>query len=95
MPTPLKSRQPGSALCCFERSGLPQHRGTHTAVIRIVKIISPPTCLYPNYRGRVPLPVEGELVHRFSYQRRRLEPISFNVDSPRYTSLKMLFRDVS
>jgi hypothetical protein len=61
--------------------------------MRIVKIISPPTCLYRNYHGRIPLPVEGELVHRISYQQ-GLRPISFNVDS-RHHGLKMLFRDVS
>jgi hypothetical protein len=84
MPILLKGRPPGSALCCFERSSLPQHRGTRTAVIRIVKILSPPICVYPNYDGCVPLPVEGELVN-YIYKRRGLQPKSFNVDSPQYT----------
>jgi hypothetical protein len=63
-------------------------------VIRIVKIISPVTCLYPNYNGPITLPVEGELVQR-NYKRRGLQPLSFNVDSKKYTELQMLFRDES
>jgi hypothetical protein len=78
MPILLKSQPPGSALCCFERSNLPQHKGTRKAVIRIVKIISPVTCRYPNYNGPAPLPVEGELLQ--SNFTTRLRPISFNVD---------------
>ncbi|KIM86971.1 hypothetical protein PILCRDRAFT_815419 [Piloderma croceum F 1598] len=84
----------GSALCCFERSNLPQHKGTRTAVIRIVKILSPVTCRYPNYNGPLTLPVEGELVQR-NYHRTGLQPRSFNVDSIRYMGLRMLFRDES
>ena len=94
MPVLLKSRPPGSALCCFERSNLPQDKGTPTAVIRIVKIISPVTCLYPNYNGPVTLPVEGELIQR-NYKLRGLQPRSFNVDSKRYMELQVLFRDES
>jgi hypothetical protein len=94
MPILLKSRLLGSALCCFERSNLPQHKGTRTVVIRIVKIISPVTCLYPNYNGPVTLPVEGELVHR-NHKLRGLQPYSFNVDFRRYMGLQMLFRDES
>jgi hypothetical protein len=94
IPILLKSQPPGSALCCFERSNLPQHQGTRTVVIRIVKIISPVTCRYPDYDGRVPLPVEGELVQR-RYLQKGLQPVSFNVDLERYTELQMLFRDES
>jgi hypothetical protein len=78
MPILLKSQPPGSALCCFEQSNLPQHKGTRTAVIRIVKIISPVTCRYPNYNGPAPLPVEGELLQ--SNFRTRLRPYSLKVD---------------
>jgi hypothetical protein len=94
MPILLKSQSPGSALCCFERSNLPQHKGTRTVVTRIVKIISPVTCWYPDYDGRVPLPVEGELVQRRSLQK-GLQPVSFNVDHKWYTELQILFRDES
>ncbi|KIM71684.1 hypothetical protein PILCRDRAFT_480980 [Piloderma croceum F 1598] len=84
----------GSALCCFERSTLPQHNGTCTVVIRIVKIVSPPIRVYPDYSGCIPLPVEGELVH-YIYKRQGLQPKSFNVDSPDHSSMKILFRDES
>jgi hypothetical protein len=69
LPILLKCRPSGSALCCFERSNLPQHKRTRTAVIRIVKIISPVTCRYPDHNGPIPLPVQGELVQRY-YQRK-------------------------
>jgi hypothetical protein len=94
MPILLKSRPLGSALCCFERSNLPRHEGTRIAVIRIVKIISPVTCLYPNYNGPITLPVEGELVQR-NYQSEGLQPFSFNVDFKKYMDLQPLFRDES
>ncbi|KIM86972.1 hypothetical protein PILCRDRAFT_815423 [Piloderma croceum F 1598] len=84
----------GSALCCFERSNLPQHKGTRTAVIRIVKIISPVTCLYPNYYGPITLPVEGELVHRI-YRHGGLQPVSFKADSTKTMGLQMLFQNES
>jgi len=84
----------GSALCCFERSNLPQHKGTRTVVIRIVKIISPVTCRYPDYDGRVPLPVEGRLLQHY-LKRKGLQPFSFNVDLERHMELQMLFRDES
>ncbi|OBZ75001.1 hypothetical protein A0H81_05069 [Grifola frondosa] len=63
----------GSALCCFERSTLPQHAGTRTAVLRIVKIVDRAV---PNltYRGR--LPREGKLHQRYD------RVWSFNVDHP-------------
>jgi len=60
-------------------------------VIRIVKIISPATLLHPDGDdGAVPIPVEGELVRRM---KRFPDPVSFNVDTPRYASLKILFGD--
>jgi hypothetical protein len=88
----LKSQPPGSALCCFERSDLPQHKGTRTAVIRIVKIISPVTFQDPDYNGPTPLPIEGELVQRY-HRGRSLQPRSYNVDSKLYMGLQTLFRD--
>jgi hypothetical protein len=88
----LKSQPPGSALCCFERSDLPQHKGTRTAVIRIVKIISPVTYRDPNYNGPIPLPIEGELV-QYYFRGRGPQPRSYNVDSKLYMGLQTLFRD--
>jgi hypothetical protein len=86
----LKNRRPGSALCCFERSNLPQHKGARIVVIRIVKIISPVTCKYPNYNDI--MPVEGELLQR-NYKLRGLQPVSINVDFSKYMGLQVLFRD--
>jgi hypothetical protein len=63
-------------------------------VIRIVEITSPVTYLDPNYTGIITLPVEGELI-QYNYARRGLQPISYNVDSPKYTGMQMLFRDES
>lgn len=94
MPILFNSRSLGSALCCFERSTLPQHKDTRTAVVRIVKIISPPICVYPDGHDYVPLPVEGELVH-CNHKRWGIQPKSFNVDHSTYTSLGTLFRDES
>jgi hypothetical protein len=93
MPILLKSQPPGSALCCFERSNLPQHKGTRTVVIRIVKIISPVTCRYPDYPSRA-LPVEGGLLQHHR-KRTGLQPFSFNVDLEGHMELQMLFRDES
>jgi hypothetical protein len=87
----LKSQPPGSALCCFERSDLPQHKGTRTAVIRIVKIISPVT-YRDDYNGPYPLPIEGELAQRY-HRGRSFQPRSYNVDSKPYMALQTLFRD--
>ncbi|OBZ74997.1 hypothetical protein A0H81_05067 [Grifola frondosa] len=63
----------GSALCCFERSTLPQHAGTRTAVLRIVKIVRPPVP-HQTFMGK--LPREGELHQRYD------RVWSFNVDHP-------------
>ena len=93
MPILLKNQPPGSALCCFERSNLPQHQGTRTAVIRIVKVISPVTCRYPDYDSRA-LPVEGGLLQH-DLKRKGVQPFSFNVDLKRHMELQMLFRDES
>jgi hypothetical protein len=93
MPLMLKRQPPGSALCCFERSSLPQHQGTRTVVIRIVKITSPVTRTDPNDKDPIPLPAEGELARRIC--RGRIIPASFNVDTKAYAGLKMLFQDES
>ncbi|KAJ6510628.1 hypothetical protein C8R45DRAFT_393389 [Mycena sanguinolenta] len=52
----------GSALAQFELST--QHAGRDTVVMRIVKMLAPPTCVVPDYDNIIPAPVEGELVHR-------------------------------
>ena len=50
----------GTALARFERSTLPEHKGTRTVVLRFLKIITPVRCVFPLYDG---CPKEGEL-HR-------------------------------
>jgi len=77
----------GSALCCFEQSTLPKHRGTRTVVLRIVKIISPAICKIPNYDGYIPSPIEGELVPHRTGPR----TWSLNVDKARNPSWKALY----
>ena len=59
---------------------------------RVTSLTSPVTYLYPNYTHFVTLPVEGQLIQR-NYERRGLQPISYNVDTPLYTRLWTLFRD--
>ncbi|KAJ7915656.1 hypothetical protein B0H13DRAFT_1610166 [Mycena leptocephala] len=54
---PIRSRQ-------FELSTLPEHAGTDTVVMRIVKMLTAPTCVLPDYDNTIPAPVEGELVRR-------------------------------
>ena len=54
----------GSALARFERSTLPDHKGTRTIVLRFLKIIIPVKCVIPNYDGHICCPREGELHRR-------------------------------
>ncbi|KAJ7235096.1 hypothetical protein B0H12DRAFT_1076182 [Mycena haematopus] len=54
----------GSALAQFELSTLPEHAGSDTVVMRIVKMLTPPTCVVPGYDNYIPAPVEGELLRR-------------------------------
>jgi hypothetical protein len=72
----------GSALVRFERSTLPNHKGTRTVVLRFLKIITPVKCVVPHYDEYIycPLAKEGEL-----YQRNRgnqLEIWTVNIDTP-------------
>ena len=54
----------GCALARFERSTLPDHKGTRTVVIRFLKIITPVKCVVPDYDDNVYCPKEGELHRR-------------------------------
>src|ERR1700734_2418555 len=56
----------GSALVRFERSTLPDHKGTRTLVLRFLKIITPVKCVVPLYDGYIRCPKEGELHWRSS-----------------------------
>ena len=48
----------------FERSTLPDHEGTRTVVLRILKIITTMRCVIPLYDGNIMPPKEGELHQR-------------------------------
>ena len=78
----------GSSLARFERSTLPDHKGTRTVVLRLLKIITPVKCVIPLYNGYIPYPREGEL-----YQKSRInvsESLECHIDKPRsynYSSL--------
>ncbi|KAF7361453.1 hypothetical protein MSAN_01178400 [Mycena sanguinolenta] len=85
----------GSALAQFELSTLPEHAGSDTVVMRIVKILARPTCVVPGYDGSIPTPVEGELVHHTTNRAPipRLQPWSRKLtpDSSKFTAaLRML-----
>ena len=54
----------GNALARFERSALPDHKGTRTVVLRFIKIITPVKCVIPLYDGYISCPKEGELYQR-------------------------------
>ena len=56
----------GSALVRFERSTLPDHKGTRTIVLRFLKIITPVKCVIPLYDGYIVRPKEGELYRKLT-----------------------------
>ena len=70
----------GSVLARFERSTLPEHKGTRTVVLRFLKIITPLTCVIPKYDEYISRPVEGELHRRSSRFAYRVWNI--NIDNP-------------
>ena len=74
----------GSALVRFERSTLPDHKGTRTVVLRFLKIITPVKCVVPNYDGYISYPKEGELYQRASKHNGKLnhKVWSVNIDKP-------------
>ena len=81
----------GSALCCFEKSSHPSHKGTRTMVVRVKRITSPIETIIPHYDHHVPKPVEGELICRRG--RRKDSPWSFDIDAKGHTGLRGLFED--
>ncbi|KAJ7138485.1 hypothetical protein C8R43DRAFT_842363, partial [Mycena crocata] len=54
----------GRALVRFELSTLPEYASARVVVLRLVKMIDPPTLRLQNYDGYLPPPIEGELVQR-------------------------------
>ncbi|KZP07555.1 hypothetical protein FIBSPDRAFT_875388 [Athelia psychrophila] len=59
----------GSALCRFEISPVPLADGTDTLVLRVVKLVTPVTCV-AGYDGYLAAPTEGELVQIHSQKGR-------------------------
>jgi hypothetical protein len=57
----------GTALARFERSTLPEHKGTRTLVLRFLKIIKPVKCVIQLYDDLKCCPKEGELYRRSTY----------------------------
>ena len=64
----------------LERSTLPEHKGTRTVVLRFLKIITPLSCVIPNYDEYIPRPGVGELHRRIS----KFAPgvWNINIDNP-------------
>jgi hypothetical protein len=78
----------GTALARFERSTLPEHNGTRTILLRILKMITPAKCVIPLYDNRVHLPKEGELLHRRVFTKHKFHDqawgVNIDVPGPRY-----------
>jgi hypothetical protein len=84
----------GSALARFERSTLPDHKGTRTVVLRFLKIITPVTCVIPRYDDHICCPEEGELYRSSTNSNRRKQIVwSINIDKPsiRQRGLQLLW----
>ena len=67
----------------FERSTLPEHKGTRTVVLRFLKIIIPVKYVKPYYDELVCFPKEGELYRRKSDAHRKDPHVwSIDIDKP-------------
>jgi hypothetical protein len=86
-------------LARFERSTVPEHKGTRTVVLRFIKIITPVKCVIPLYDGHIVPPEEGELHRRYPRNRKitaKLDPPvwGFDIDkrkSPKIRGLQLLW----
>ncbi|KAJ7086400.1 hypothetical protein B0H15DRAFT_801581 [Mycena belliarum] len=81
---PLVRPYTGSAVAQFELSPLPEHAGTATVVMRILRLLAAPACVLPGYDGYLPPPAEGALVARRMGHARgaRLQPWACDVGAP-------------
>ena len=78
----------------FERSTLPEHKGTRTVVLRLVKKITSVKCVVPHYDGWVAQPKEGELHWRPSIHTGVKAVWGINIDktgAPMKRSLQLLW----
>ena len=68
----------------FERSTLPEHKGTRTVLLRFLKIITPVKCVIPLYDGYLSCPEEGELFQRSYYKKikDKINVWSIDIDKP-------------
>ncbi|KAG5638633.1 hypothetical protein H0H81_011352 [Sphagnurus paluster] len=76
----------------FERSPLPEHVGTNTVVLRILKITEPIQALSPIAATCIKMPREGAL---FTYINRRMREeciFSLDLDNPKTKLLKLFAR---
>jgi hypothetical protein len=80
----------GSALARFERSTLPEHKGTRTVVLRILKIITPVKCVIPDYDGYIAPPKEGELHRRIKKSKDILNPPAWSTNIDKGVMLRGL-----
>jgi len=82
----------GSALVRFERSTLPHHKGTRTAVLRFLKIITPVKCVIPSYDGYICCPKEGELYSRNrNNKKQNVWTINIDKSSKRSRGVRLLW----
>jgi hypothetical protein len=75
----------GSALARFELLTLPEYRGKRVVVLRIMKFLTPVTCIIPDYDGWVAFPKEGEILYRHELGRHSV-PFSHSLDDDTSTS---------
>jgi hypothetical protein len=78
----------GSALARFERSTLPDHKGTRTIVLRFLKIITPVKPTIHSYDDHVCFPKEGEFYQRRGRGNKLCKPWSVNIDKSNATMLR-------
>jgi hypothetical protein len=91
LPIDDSNKSVGSALVRFERSTLPDHKGTRTVVLRFLKIITSVKCVIPLYDDNIRPPKEGELYRRFGrYTINKLNPPVWSANIDKSVSLRGL-----
>jgi len=80
----------GRALARFERSTLPDHKGTRTVVLRFLEIITSVKCLIPLYDDYIVAPKEGELHRRSRKAIDKFNPPAWSVNIDKSASLRGL-----
>lgn len=70
----------GVVLARFEPSSMPEHRGTRTVVLRILREITPVRCVLPGYDEYIRKPTPGELYEKCFHG--KMKPWSVDIDQP-------------